>query len=263
MRGAMRSWIAVACTLTLVVGSSQQTSASQAQVGLLHRDATQRAQGGIAVVGDSLTVAYFAGLDDALRAQQWGPIAIEARSGRRTLVSNYTHQWSASSGIDAIRRLRSTGFDSSIWIVALGTNDISHLAGDPVASDALIDTVMAEIGAGRRVVWVNVFSLSISAKAHAIELNARLANATTRHPLLSIADWFSLASANLSWFVDNLHTNLAGAIARNAFVSQAALMPRCQPPIPGPLPLAPPAQVEPSSTGVATSSAVATGRCRV
>ena len=222
-------------------------------------DITARPNGGVGVIGDSLTFFYFGGLDDALHAQRWGPIGIEARSGRRTTVT-IDGRVSATSGIDALRRLRGSGFGASIWVVALGTNDTAFTAGNPAAADSLIDKMMAEIGADRRVVWVNVFAKSSNAKARAVEFNGRLAAATARYPLLSIADWFSLASANLGWFVDDVHTNFDGAVARNEFVAQAALVPRCPLVAPSvPLQVTPP----PVVAATATAVAVATQRCRV
>jgi len=225
--------------------------------GALHLGMTPRPNGGLGVIGDSLTFAFLDGLDDSLRTQQWGPIGIEARSGRRT-IDTVDELISATSGIEAIGRMRAEGFDASIWVIALGANDTSYVSGNPAAADALIDTMMAEIGADRRVLWVNLFANSPDKMAGAVEFNDRLTAAIDRHPLLSIADWSSLASANLDWFVDDVHTNFDGAIARNEFVAQAALVPRC----PLVAPSAPP-QVAPPPLVAATAAAVATQRCRV
>lgn len=242
--------LVVACCVT----SGTPNAAVAAPQGSLLLDRTDRPNGAIGLIGDSLTYSYFDGIDDSFRAQQWGPIGIEARSSRRTLVAHSL----ATSGIDAIRRLRTLGFDAPIWIVALGTNDISSTTYSTAVADELIDTMIAEIGANRRVVWVNVFAKSSSSRARAVEFNDRLIVATERHPLLTIVDWYSLALAHPGWFVDNVHTNLTGAIARNELVASAALIQPCTglpsapaPSAPGPLP------------GAATATAMATGRCRV
>ena len=250
--------MAAVVALCLVASSSAPMSAQGATPGLLYIEMAPRPNGGLAVVGDSLLFTQFHELDDSLRAQQWGPIGIEVRSGRRTVIP----QEIATSGIDAVRRLRAWGLDPPIWVIALGTNDMTYTYGNVAAVDALIDTMMAEIGGGRRVVWVNVFARSTDSKARAIEFNGRLTAATSRHPLLSIADWFTLASGNPSWFVDDVHTNIAGAIARNEFVAQAALMPRC--PLVAPsVSLAEPSPPVAVAAATAVATAVATHRCRV
>lgn len=246
--------MAVVVALCLVASSAAPPSAQAATPGLLYIELTPRPNGGLAVVGDSLLFTLFHDLDDSLRLQQWGPIGLEVRSGRRTVVS----QEFATSGIDAVRRLRAWGLDPPIWVIALGTNDMTYTYGNIAAADALIDTMMAEIGPQRRVVWVNVFALSASTRAQAVEFNSRLTAAAAHHPLLSIADWYSLASIHLDWFVDDVHTNLTGSVVRNEFVAEAALIPRC--------PLATPPTVladSPLHVVAATATAVATRRCRV
>lgn len=196
--------------------SSSNTSALPAS---FYRDNVSRANGALALVGDSLTYAYWSGLPSSFVAENWGPFQLEARSGRFTTTTTTD----ATSGLDAVRRIRAGGFDPAVWIIALGTNDLSLTYGVPGATAALIDTMMNEIGAGHRVVWVNVYNRNSLTKA--IAFNDELQAATQRHPDLEIADWFSVVSAHPEWmYTDGVHNNLAGAIARNEFVAHAALV---------------------------------------
>lgn len=241
------------CVATISTGLGWQERTSAATPGALHVDFVIRPNGAIALVGDSLSYAYFNALDEAFHAQQWGPVGLEARSARRTIVTMPY----ATSGLDAVRRLRAQGIDPLIWIVALGTNDIKPTYGVPGAAADLIDTMMEEIGAGRRVVWVNVFATFDMPETAAF--NAALVAATARHPLLSIADWYSVAVANPQWFLDDgVHNTLAGAAARNAFVAAAPLLPVCPQPFP-------PAHSGSWTTVIATAVATATAMriCRV
>lgn len=213
------------CLLAGALGGGVADAATQ---GSMVIDRVVRPNGGIGLVGDSLSYAYFAGLDDAFRAEAWGPIGLEVRSVRRTTVT----QAIATSGLDAVRRLRANGFDAPVWIVALGTNDILSTFNTPGSAATLIDTMMSELGAGKRVVWVNVYAGNVDVKARAF--NEALTAATSRHSQLVIADWYSLAADHPEWFVlsppftdDGVHINSAGAIARNQFVARAALASPC------------------------------------
>ncbi len=198
-----------------------------------YSDSTSRANGGIALVGDSLTYSYWSGLPASFVAEKWGPFQLEARSGRYTTMTSS----SATSGLDAVRRIRAGGFDPPVWIVALGTNDLWRTYSIPGATAVLIDTMMKEIGTGHRVVWVNVYNRD--SLTQAIAFNNELLAAVGRHPQLTVADWFSVISANPQWLTaDGVHLNLTGSIARNEFVAHAGLVPPPPPLVCDPTPAA-------------------------
>jgi len=183
----------------------------------LHEDATVRARGAIALIGDSLSFSHWAGLPEEFEQERWGPFQLEARSGRFTTTTTPE----ATSGVDAVRRLRAGGFDPPIWIIALGTNDMSVTSAVPGATAALIDTMMSEIGPGRRVVWVDVYKRY--SKGATAAFNNELTAATGRHPGLTIANWHGLVAANLDWLTDDgVHLTLEGSRQRNRFVARAA-----------------------------------------
>jgi lysophospholipase L1-like esterase len=197
---------------------------SAAVQGSLHIDRTVRANGAIAMVGDSLTYSYWSALPGSFRAQQWGPFALEARSARRTLVTTSI----ATSGVEGIRRIRATGFDPDTWIIALGTNDMNITYQTPGATDALIDALMAELGNGHHVVWVNVYARDFPAQTRAF--NAALTAAMRRHANLAVADWYGLVMAHPNWIgADGIHPTLAGAEARNSWVATLGFTRFCPP----------------------------------
>lgn len=187
--------------------------------GSLVTDLTEREHGSVAVVGDSLTYAYWGDLPDAFAEQGWGPFAIEARSARRTTETNRI----ATSGLDAVRRLRANGFDPHLWIVALGTNDLFLALHDPDAVDALIDDMMDEIGSDHEVVWVNLYT--VGRRDEIAVFNDRLQEATRRHDNLVIADWFSVIDPHPEWTGgDGVHPNLEGARQRNRFLAEVGFL---------------------------------------
>lgn len=174
--------------------------------------------GSLAIVGDSLTIGYWGGLDDALRAAGFGPFRMEARSARRTIVPID----GSTSGIDAVRHVRNDGFDARVWVVALGTNDVNPTSGKPGEPDRTILAMLDEIGPGHVVVWVNVHAGRSSANAAAF--NARLAAIAAERPGMQVADWASLAAAHPEWMrEDGVHNTAQGAVQRNRFVAAQAL----------------------------------------
>ncbi len=171
----------------------------------------------MAIVGDSLTISYWGGLPASFKAQSFGPFQMEARSARRTTVA----LTGSTSGIDGVRRIRASGFDPPLWVVALGTNDMNITVKTPGATDAIINTMLDEIGPGRRVVWVNVYARGSLANSQAF--NARLAAIAVQRPMMTVADWYSLVAAHPSWLVaDGVHPNATGALQRNIFVAAQA-----------------------------------------
>jgi GDSL-like Lipase/Acylhydrolase family len=181
-------------------------------------DPTPRPAGSMAIVGDSLAVGYWAGLDDAVRQAGFGPFRMEARSARRSVVAIE----GSTSGIDAIRHIRNDGFDARVWVVALGTNDINLTANSPGEPDRTITTVLDEIGPGHLVVWVNVHAGRSA--ANAASFNARLATIAAQRGDMHVADWATLAAANPDWIrEDGVHNTARGAVERNRFVAAQAL----------------------------------------
>ena len=182
----------------------------------------------MALVGDSLTFAAWSELPAVFARKKWGPFQLEARSGRKTT----TTLASATSGLEAVRRIRDGGFDPELWIIALGTNDVRSTYGKPGVAAAMVDAMMAEIGPDHDVVWINVYLRDAPAETNAF--NEVLRTASTRHRRLTVADWRSVVLANPQWVIDDgVHLNLPGARARNEFVARVALAPGCDGEPPG------------------------------
>ena len=218
-----------------------------------YSDPTERPAGAVALIGDSTSYAYFDGLPASLVDERWGPFQLEVRSARRTLVTSSI----ATSGIDAVRRIRAGGFDPAVWIIALGTNDINIVGDTPGEAVTLINTMLDEIGANHRVAWVNIYSRfdPVTSRAFNDALNA-VAGSRSQ---LTVIDWYTLAAAHPEWFnPDGVHNTLTGAVARNAFVAHAAAAHVC---LPAPVPSPPPATAVIYVAGAASASKQAVRLC--
>ncbi|MGB8860392.1 MAG: GDSL-type esterase/lipase family protein [Ilumatobacteraceae bacterium] len=234
---ALVACVAVATAAVLGGGSTSALPAS------FYADADVRPNGGVALVGDSLTFAAWGELPAVFLHKKWGPFQLEARSGRKTT----TTLASATSGLEAVRRIRDGGFDPELWIIALGTNDVRPTYGKPGTAAAMVDAMMAEIGPGHDVIWVNVYLRDSPAETDAF--NEVLRKAATRHRRLTIADWLSVVLANPQWVTaDGVHLDLTGSLARNEFVAGVGLVPGCEGEPPG-APAATPPIIATASAG--------------
>lgn len=119
------------------------------------------------VIGDSIEV--MAGGED-LGPDGW---VVDARSGRTT-----------PEGI-RVAEARDLS-DVAVVMVALGTNDYG---ADADTYGRLIDRMIAAIGPGPEVIWVNVDVNTAILAGAAGGVNAAIAAAPERHPNLRVADW--------------------------------------------------------------------------
>lgn len=226
-RWAQRRWRLAVAGVLAVTALTAPTPAAALLPASYVVDTQPRMAGAVAIVGDSLTVSYIAGLPATLRSAGFGPFQIEARSARRTIVGLP----GVTPGIEGVRHIRSSGFDPPLWVIALGTNDINPTARPVGAADLTIVALLDEIGPGHRVVWVNTFAARSDANARAF--NERLAQLAATRPNLVIADWYSLASDNRQWIRDDgVHPTATGAVQRNEFVVRQAFAARPAPPAP-------------------------------
>jgi hypothetical protein len=210
--------------LILAASTLAWSSSTDALPASFYSDPTPRQMGGVALVGDSTSYAFFDGLPASFVDVGWGPFQLEVRSARKTLVTSSV----ASSGIDGVRRIRAGGFDPPVWIIALGTNDINVVDDTPGRSTGLINAMLDEIGANHRVVWVNIYSRFDPVTS--VAFNDALDEVAASRDELTVIDWYSLAVTHEEWFKpDGIHNTLTGAIARNIFVAHASVTVQCLP----------------------------------
>jgi hypothetical protein len=177
-----------------------------------------RDYGAIALVGDSLSVQ--ASLDEQARLLQagWTPITHNAQFGRRVPWDAKTR--APFSGIAAANEVRADAGDPETWIVELGTNDVAETQDDAGSIRTLIDAMLAVIGPGHRIVWVNVhngFEPAASAT-----FNRVLDQIAAQRTDLVVADWASQATQPGYLLSDHIHLTNTGQAAFATVIARAA-----------------------------------------
>lgn len=166
----------------------------------------------VVIVGDSLT----AGNLDLIRArlERGGltSVRFEALSGRRIAVgvdiSGYR-----PSGIEVVEALQAHNVSPDVWVIELGANDIGSIrncgCADPVAfAGDLIDRMVAAVGPGERIAWVNLLDTSdLATSGH---FNRALTQRAAVDPDMSLIDWYGLGLGRPELFLDHVHHTFAG-----------------------------------------------------
>jgi hypothetical protein len=123
------------------------------------------------------------------------------------------------SGVRAAAAIRASWGEADCWMIALGSNDLYHGAGQPEVADAMIDEMLGAVTPGAHVWWVNVDyhrdpRTSFDFPAATAVFNARLDLRAAAATDFEVIDWYSYAEANLQWFFDPVHVDRTGSIAR-------------------------------------------------
>lgn len=161
----------------------------------------------IVMIGDSITVGATPALEEQFQQLGFSDVTIVAQQDKRigqTFGGN-------SSGAD-IAAFLATQMDgapeSQLWIVALGTNDISQYNGvDELVP--VIESVLAPIPDGAPVIWVNTYfadRLDDSA-----EVNAAIEQALARRGNATVGQWNAYAPTDGVLRSDGVHPNDDGA----------------------------------------------------
>ena len=168
----------------------------------------------VAVLGDSLMDNARWYLQRELGAAGFDGV-VEAHHSRRISASVPAPY----SGVTAARGLRASRGEFDCWVVALGSNDLLHQAGQTAIARGLIDQQLAALTPGARVWWVNLNyrrdpAVSFDFSAATSGFNAALSALATTDSLVTVIDWYSLSTANPGWFFDPVHVGSIGSSAR-------------------------------------------------
>lgn len=167
----------------------------------------------VVVVGDSITAENVDRIDAVLTAGGVTSVSYAALGARR-IAETYDYRGLRPSGLEAIDECLEGGPAPEIWLIELGTNDISAVAraSEPqAAAGALIDGVIDEIGPTSVISWVTVIDRGRLAGSQAFNDALRARAATS--PMFGIIDWYGAAVDRPDWFRDDVHPNAAGADA--------------------------------------------------
>ncbi len=171
----------------------------------------------IGVVGDSLTVGdqTIGGMEAALTGRGWRA-TIDAAVSRRIPRSATP----PLSGFWAISDLQATGFNPCTWLIALGTNDAG---GTSVAAyRKMIDEILAQIGKGRSVIWVDAY-LARTPGAEVFDGVLSDYEQQGKLRVVRFSSWIMDKIAQDAGYLaaDGVHLTSAGYKARTAMIADA------------------------------------------
>jgi hypothetical protein len=172
----------------------------------------------VIVIGDSLTAAPASLLRSELAANGYDAYVSGASNRRvpRALPPPF-------SGVRSALAVRGSWGDAECWVIALGSNDISSGADKPSVANGLIDEMLGAVTPDATVWWVNVDHRnergnSVDLVAATRLFNNTLAARAADDLKFSVIDWYSLAEANRHWFIDAVHVDRSGGIARSRLI---------------------------------------------
>ncbi|MCU1401059.1 MAG: hypothetical protein JWN62_4168 [Acidimicrobiales bacterium] len=162
----------------------------------------------VAFVGDSLGTFGRAQLQTALNPVA-GHVHFDTKGGR-SIIANTVEL----SGVQTVNALKAQGIFPDVWIVELGTNDVSVLNGcgcaDRVAASVeRIRKLLTAIGPGQHVLWVNVENFLFTRST--ADYNQALRTLVADGEIDAVTDWASMsASEEDAWFIDGKHLTPTG-----------------------------------------------------
>jgi lysophospholipase L1-like esterase len=175
----------------------------------------------VAMVGDSITAASTPALRDAF--SELGidddKIVIDGETSRR-IENGSGKNGHALGGVRVLTALLEDGADPSVWVIALGTNDVG-LFGTPQECAELIEKITALLPPPVPLVWVNVYRETSLRQTRVF--NEVLDGVIAARGDAVIADWYAVATDPDVDVLrsDHLHPNEEGQLAFANLVVQA------------------------------------------
>ena len=170
----------------------------------------------ISMVGDSLTCGSLPFQAGAFAEAGWSHSTIDAYVSRGVRTKLKADRYTGLTAVDAIREKSG---DSEAWVIALGTNDSVIYPNEKQAE--VIRVMMDHIGAGHKVMWINVYLPD--ARPRQLAWNAALDAAASKRGDMFVYDWASLAAENQRWLAhDRIHYTTEGFRYRAIALSLAS-----------------------------------------
>ena len=168
----------------------------------------QGPRGAITILGDSVMLGsayempgFGPSLAQMLAVRGWGPILTKTGVGVQT---GYKVGGTGGANMAAyVRQQRAAGWDSPIYIVNLGGNDILACGRSQACAVQDILYLLDEIGPEREVWWSKI---TMPSNAEAVPWNNALEVVAATHPNLRLWDWPTIQVANkIPIAGDNVH----------------------------------------------------------
>ena len=158
----------------------------------------------ISMVGDSLTCGSLPFQPEAFAEAGWSHATIDAYASRGLRTKLSADRYTGLTAVDAIR---DKSGDTEAWVIALGTNDAVIYPNGKQAE--VIRVMMDHIGAGHKVMWINVYLPD--ARPRQLAWNITLDEAASKRDDMFVYDWASFAAENQRWLSrDRVHYSTDG-----------------------------------------------------
>lgn len=169
----------------------------------------------IVMIGDSITVGAQSIIEGQFASLGFSEVSVVAQQDKRIGVS-FGNNSSGSDIASFIAGDSDRNGDEQLWVVALGTNDISQYSGveDVVAA---IDLVLEPIPQDAPLIWVNTYFAD--RPEDTAEVNAAIDQAIRQRGNATIGRWSDIAATDGVLSGDGVHPSSDGAKIFAAFVT--------------------------------------------
>jgi lysophospholipase L1-like esterase len=169
----------------------------------------------IVMIGDSITVGAQPMIEEQFATLGFAGVSVIAQRDKRIGVS-FGNNSSGSEIATFVAGDSEYDDDEQLWVVALGTNDISQYPGvDDVV--AAIELVLEPIPQDAPLIWVNTyFADRLDDTA---EVNAAIEQAIRQRGNATVGRWSDIASTDGVLSGDGVHPNTEGAKVFAALVT--------------------------------------------
>lgn len=173
----------------------------------------------IAMVGDSITEGSADELEAAFAAEGIDDVVIDGEASRRIEIASNANG-PGVSGVNAVKAILESGADPTVWVIALGTNDVGSF-GTPQDCAELIEEITILLPLPAHLIWVNVYRPSDIRETKVF--NEVLAGVIEARGAATVADWYAVATDPNHDVLrsDELHPNDSGQVAFAELVVQA------------------------------------------
>lgn len=194
----------LAAVLSIAAGCSKRGSTSSAPARGLNAG-----NNFLAHIGDSISVASQEALTTMLTAAGFKDPIVNAQVGRRIEVPGGL--LGTTAGAEIVGYLAASPTPPTVWIIALGTNDLGQYPDD-AAYQTVVEKMLARFATDAPLVWVNTYAADRLPDTE--RFNQVLQTVVTARGNAVIGDWYQQCAKTQGGILsDGIHPNDIGVVA--------------------------------------------------
>jgi hypothetical protein len=172
----------------------------------------------VVMIGDSITVASETVIADQFTQLGFDDVRIVAQSGKR-MDESFSDNTAGSTIAGVVREELDSEPSEQLWIVALGTNDVSQYDEQGIAG--AIDAILDEVPADAPLVWVDTY---VGYRPEETQLvNDAIDEAIAERGNATVAPWWLYAPATGVLTEDEVHPTDEGTGTFASVVTSTAM----------------------------------------